>query len=426
MITLKLPFTTDSENLEFIKELQKMQSPMIRTAYKSASFGLAEISVRDDLRKRFAGSRLDSWFQQSSVKSGIGMFKADTEKGISSRIFGGKKNLVRRSKGLISNQEWKELRLLPVYLIGESPAKGNRKFDFYSDKIIFKPWKGKKVELSLPKLKKNWNTLWTAAVRLSDQKLIPITVSLTTTHVYLSFDEVKVKETSKRNKPVKNRYAGIDLNPNYVGISIFDSDNRIISTRLIDLKDLTGKHKSEDKISNETHNFGHDVCRWLSHLRVDKVFIEDLSFKQGDKGLGKNFNRLVQNQWKKTKFKSTLQKWFGKNLIPIGAAYTSTIGNVLNPNLPDPIAASTAIARRGFELIIAKSKKYFPELPTLKELEDRWKETEFPVCNDWKELHRFIKNAGLKYRVPIPRREGFRKFKSIKSSVYILDDFRYT
>lgn len=424
MITLKLPINLAEEDKIFIKELQQKQSPTIRSAYKSASFGLAEISVREELRNRFKNSELDSWFQQSAVKLGIGNFKADKELGIEKRIFGGKKNFVRRTKGLISNEEWKECRLLPIYLIGESPAGGNRKFKFGIDKIIFKPWKKKQVEICLPKLNKNWSKLWESAILLASQNLLPITVSLTPEFICLSFDDIKIKESIKKRKTIKNRYAGIDLNPNYIGVSVFDS-GKLISTKLIDLKELTGKNKSESKISHETYEIGHDVGNYLKHLKVDKVFIEELKFKQGDKGLGKNFNRLTQNQWKKEKFKAALTKYFPKSIYSINAAYTSTIGNVLNPHLPDPIAASTAIAERGFEIVVKKSKKFYPELPTSKELEDRWKETEFPVFSSWIEIHRFIKNSGLKYRVPIPEREGFRKFKSTKSSVYIIDNFEY-
>ena len=82
--------------------------------------------------------------------------------------------------------------------------------------------------------------------------------------------------------------------------------------------------------------------------------------------------------------------------------------------------ASAAVAKRGFEVVIKKSKKFYPELPVKKELEDRWKETEFPDFKTWKELHDFIKNMGLKYRVPIPDREGFRIFQSRSSLIGVL------
>lgn len=418
MITIKLPIQLNQEDQDFIFDLQRQQSPMIRCAYKQAEYGCAEISVREEVRKRFSGSKLDSWFQQSAVKSGIGMFKADSELGNSGRVFGGKKNFIRRLKGLITNEEWKEHRLLPVYLIGEGVRGGNRKFTINQDNLVFKPWLGKKITIPLQKLKKNWNKLWQQAVIMASEKVLPITISLDTKFVYITFDDQKVKQELKPiPKPIKNRYAGIDMNPNYIGVSVFN-ENHLVETKLFSLKDLTGKHQNENKINYETIEIGHAIGRWLKHLRVHKVFIEQLNFKPGGMNKGKNLNRLCKNQWKRTKFTSTLSKYF--KLHEVNAAYTSTIGNVLNPTLPDPVASSTAIAKRGFELCIKKSKQFYPALPTLKELEDRWKETEFPVVETWKELHDFIKNLGLKYRVPIPDRDGFRIFSSRSSLVGVL------
>lgn len=416
MITIKLPITLANKDKGLIRNLQQEQSSLIRSAYKQASYGLAEISLRND--ERFKNSKLDSWFTQSAIRSGIGMFKSDFATNRTKRIFGGKKNFNRRCKNFISNQEWKEKRLLPLYVIGEAPQKGNRKFNFDYYSITFKPYKGKKIEINLPKMNSNWSELWKEAIILATNKVIPITVFLTADHICLTFDDKIVKKSIKtKPKPIKNRYAGIDLNPNYIGISVFDN-NKLIDTKLFNLSELTGKCKNENKIKHETREISNAIGKWLTHLRVNRVFIEELNFKQGSLNKGKNLNRLCKNQWKRSDFTSTLEKHF--KLYSINAAYTSTIGNILEPTLPDPIAASSAIAKRGYELVIKKSKKFYPELPSIKELKDRWKETEFPDFNSWKELHDFIKNSNLRYRVPIPEKEGFRIFQNQSSMVGVL------
>lgn len=418
MITLKFPIHLADEDQQFIKELQQQQSPIIRSAYKQSTYGLAEISVRSEIRTRF-DKQLDSWFQQSAIKSGMGMFKSDFETKRTSRIFGGKKNFIKRLTGRITNEEWKDLRLLPLYLIGEAPQRGNRKFSFENDHVIFKPWRDKKITINLPKMNKNWSNLWSGAVIMAYNQALPITVSLKSNFICLTFDDAKVKETIKSiPSAIKNRYAGIDLNPNFIGISVFDKD-RLVETKLFSISELTGKNKNENKISHETHEIGIVVGQWLKHLRVDKVFVEQLNFKTESLGKGRNLNRLCKNQWKKSKFISSLKKFYPK-LYEINAAYTSTIGNVLNPTLPDPIAASTAIAKRGYELVIKRSKQFYPVVPTLKYLEDLWKETTIPVFTTWKELHDWIKNTGMKYRVPIPSRKVFRIFSSPRSLVGVL------
>lgn len=424
MITLKLPIKLNDEDKKFIHELQEFQSPMIRSAYKLASREIPEIEVRGEIRERFIESKLDSWFQQSAVKAGSWMYKADVEigklknedKSPIKRVFGGKLNFIRRCKDLISNAEWKEARLLPIYSIGESDRLGNRKFNLEFDKIEFKPWHNKKVFIQLPKMRKNWKSLWETAVKLAKEKKIPITISLDTKFVYLSFDDSKVKEEIKNKiKPIKNRFAGIDLNPNYIGISVFDKEV-LIETKLFSLKELTGKHTSASKLEHETREIGHSIGQWLRHLRVDKLFIESLSFKQGDKKLGKNFNRLTQNQWKRASFEAVLSKYF--KLYKINAAYTSTIGNILNQELPDPIASSTEIAKRGYRIVILKNKQFYPKLPDMGYLKDLWKESDIPLVTTWPELHSWVKNSKLKYRVPIP--SVFRTFSSPTSYVGVL------
>jgi hypothetical protein len=304
-------------------------------------------------------------------------------------------------------------------VIGEAPANGNRHFEIAVDHLIFKPKRGVRAEIPLSPLKNKWARLWSAAVLMANQKKLAITVRITNEHVHVTFDDEKLGFIPKTGV-IKDRYAAIDMNPNYVGVSVFDG-LKLIDTKLYSLKGLTGKHASDSKLEHETREIGHDLGRWLRHLRVDKLFIEQLQFEQGDKGQGKNFNRLCNNKWKRNTFLAIIRKYFGKRqLIEINAAYTSTIGNIMYPEYPDPVASSMAIGRRGYEIFIKKSKKFYQELPSKRVLEERWKQTEWPDCSNWKELHDFIKNAGLKYRVPIPEREGFSQFQNRRSYVGVL------
>ena len=417
MITIKLPITLNEEDITLIKEMQRLQSSMIRSAYVRAKQGNVEIDIRSYIRTTFKG-KLDSWFHQSAVKSGIAMAKADEELSTDKRIFGSKQMMSRRTKGLITNNQWKESRLMPVYLIGESNYKGNRKFNFSVDSILFKPVRGTTIHIDLPALKKKWARLWEQACLLASENKIPITVTLCSKFIRLTFDDsLIVDRTTPFKLPIKDRYAGIDMNPNYIGVSIFDKQT-LIETKMFSLKELTGKHASNAKLNHETIEIGHSSRRWLKHHRVDTLFVEQLNFKQGDSKKGKSFNRLTQNQWKRSVLENTLSKYF--KLYNINAAYTSTIGNVLHPELPDPIAASTAVAQRGYELCIIKSKKFYPELPEKKVIEDRWKKPDVPDFQDWKELHSWLKKTGLKYRVDVPEASMFRIFQSHRSGVGII------
>ena len=429
MITIKAKINLGKQDREFIKELQRQQSALTRTAYKAGLKDVKEKELRVLINEKFKGkpvySFMDSWFIQSAIYNGLGSAKADLALGVTSRIYGGLENLSKKASGKITKAEFRERRNCPLYIIGEAPNKGNRKFKFISTEIIeFKPCKGKVVEIKLPKFRKNYQKKLEAVFEKANQKGCPITISMTSEYICFSFEDVSVEKVSKS---IHSRYAGIDLNPNYVGVSIFDG-TKLIASKIYSMKNLTSKNGSDNKLEFETLEVGNDIVRFLQHFQVSKVFVEDLTklSKSKYKPKGRGFNRLVINKWKREKLLRPINRVFGKSCIQINAAYTSTIGNVLNENLPDPIAASTAIANRGYNIIIIKSKKFYPELPETRYIEDRWKKTNVPSFQDWKELHSWLKETGLKYRVDVPDTSMFRILRSKKSLVNVVDNFSYS
>lgn len=77
---------------------------------------------------------------------------------------------------------------------------------------------------------------------MMSEKKIPVTFRLKKDKIYLTYDE-KVVEKEKQFKGLfNNRVLGIDLNPNYFGISIIDfnqNDNyKVIFKEVIDLNEL--------------------------------------------------------------------------------------------------------------------------------------------------------------------------------------------
>lgn len=333
------------------------------------------------------------------------------------RIFGGKNNFNRRKKGLISKKEYQEKRLENLYLIGESDRKGNRKFDFHTDSITFKPQKGIKFELKLPNLRGKYLKEYLTLVEGAENKSLPITISLNNQFIFISFEEKKL-ETHKLPKIIKGRYLGIDLNPNNIGISFFDEHKRLIKTIGYHFKDLTGKNINTDKLKHELRQMAISIGKEANHLQIEYFFVEDLSFKQGDKKKGKNFNRLTSSQFLINEFNRMLSK-YGK-VVRVNAAYSSTIGNILFSEYPDPIAASMEIARRGIESRIVKgSMKFYPPLVGMKVLRNRWKEELIPEFFTWIELHDWLQLTGLKYRVPIPGIGMLSIFSSNRSKVFV-------
>ena len=440
MKTIKLPIVySNKDDLNIISEYTRLQNNVIRIAYNRFREGLSEKEIRLFLKTMNLNSEsitIDSWFIQSGIYKAKEMYSKDHESFKSSgnfpkRIFGSKNNLIKKSKGLISKEEFKNNKTLPLLIIGETPKKGNRKFNFTNTEFIeFKPYNKCKINIQFPKLRKNIKSELESLIKFSNSKEIPYQIQLSDKFIWITFDNFKLKELEKENKyvPIKNRYCGIDLNPNYIGFSVKDED-KIIHTEQIDLKNLTGKNINSNKLDHETKEIFHYIGKKLKSLQAEYVFLEDLNFKTGNKNKGKSFNRLTINQWNRNTPYNILSKYFKNKIYKVNAAYSSTIGNCLY-NYPDPINASLEIARRGFEVIILKKKNekgvssFYPEFNLLKMREEIRNQTTHLELNSWKELHTFLKNSKLKYRVSldesIPLHLMFyRKFYSKKSKVII-------
>lgn len=155
---------------------------------------------------------------------------------------------------------------------------------------------------------------------------------------------------------------GIDLNPNYIALSIIDIDKSgetvDVYKEIIDLKALNKCKKTTKKRYELTQVALHIVNLCRSH-HVETVCLEDLNIKSGDKGLGTAYNRLVNNTWIRNYFVLNLKKWLNikgiryRSVVP---HYTSFIGQMKFENDYDSVAAAKEIAYRGYLINIFGSQ----------------------------------------------------------------------
>ena len=134
--------------------------------------------------------------------------------------------------------------MLPITIQGEQLHKGNRLFvfDFEENEITFKLSRTnhRTIKYKVPhkKIKNNLIRLQ----ELIDNKQISITVSLTKSDMYLTFDESKITDYNFKDLK-KNRVLGIDMNPNYIGLSILEFDDKddfkVLNKQVFDLTKLT-------------------------------------------------------------------------------------------------------------------------------------------------------------------------------------------
>ena len=388
MITYKIPYKSDYN----FDELRKEYSSTVRYAYSRFLDGMNEKDIRLMFKLNFKGLKLsNSWLQQCGIREAKQIFKRFKSDKV---IFGGKFNYNQRLKGKITQEEYRKKRLLPLNIQGEMLQYGNRMFDLDipNQKIIFKLNRKNHIEINLPKIRKNWKNKLLQLQTRAEFKEQPFQIKIDSDFIYISFEDKNEKIYLKNN-----RYLGIDLNPSNIGISIIENNNILytkeysfdsIVKEILNSKISSDSKKSkhlQSKLNHELIQISKDIESLLKYWKFNFVFIEDLKFKQKDAGLGKTFNRITKNLWKRNKFIDNLKKritFFGCKTFNVNPAYSSFIGNIQHA-YSDPINASIEIARRGYEVIIEKNKKFYPDLNNVK---DQWKEYLTEYIKTWKEF----------------------------------------
>jgi IS605 OrfB family transposase len=422
MVTLKIPYKSNDEFKLFLNNLRREYSLLVRYSYNRLKEGISEKDIRVLHKSLKNIDNLDAWTRQCSINESKQILNKHKDNKV---IFGGKSNWIKYIKGLINKEQYTECRLLPLNIFGEAANNGNRKFklELFNDKIIYKHSRNKHFDLEIPKLRGSYKELYNLM-----ENPRTYSVKLTDKHILISFEEVK--EVVNLNE---NRYLGIDLNPEHIGISIKE-DDKILHTKLYSVKKLTDKiinlgvKSSDPKFKNLNNKLNHeileiskDISNLSKQFNCKFIFIEDLSFKGNTRS-----NRKNKNLWKREIFINNLEKRCsinGQKLYKINPAYSSFIGN-LQWDFDDPINASLEIGRRGFECIIKKTKQFYPELKLKEVLINQWKDKiNIDNFKTWKDLFNFIKNLGLRYRVSTS--VVFSEFKTSKSLVSYINHQSY-
>lgn len=464
--TIKLPIINLSENDRLlILRYQKNQNNLIRYTYnrlrENDELKTAEITA---LQKTMRNIFVDSHFKNSATYKANSLLRDDNSK----VIFGGKTLFLQRCQNKISKEAFQLQKLVPLISIGESPQKGNRKFEILSHtEILFKPCKKDHLILHLPFLKPNLKKELMKLKECQNQKILPITYELTTQFIYIMYDDDKINAIQNYHVK-KNRIIAIDLNPNYIGYSVMDwqldGSYMLIHHGLFDLTHFSQKSKELKKVKWELKKLGTSgedrkqiILKKLIHLNAQRnhetiaiairlfnifrgyncqVFgMEDLTIKSEDKKKGKRFNRLTNNEWLRNNLINQLQKRMdriGTSLIKVLPQYSSILGNILyrNLNLPDPILSSVEINRRTFEFYNQYITKTKPKTKII--VQPKWETSQRVVAqsleelgyhlgkiHNWAGLYGVLQKAKVKYRLSLEAVQNSREFSEccIKNKV---------
>ena len=356
-------------------------------------------------------------------------------------------NLLKRKKS-----EFTDKRKIGLYLIGRACEKGNRKvtFDMLNDTIVFKPNRNNHITLTY-KVGKKQRDILHMLQSMSDNGLIPITVRIDNNYIYMSYDEqlingysfndsackaeqkscdnpedrkqiyikYKSEQRSRMSKgKIAERYLSFDLNPENIGIVIFDSINNeqvIIHKELIDMSRLCLKlglpsyDKRQISNNNKRKHEIKEVWKYIFnlavHYKVFNIVKEDLEFKSNKKeDKPKEFNRKVKNLWHRILTEKLILKYCniqGLNLIEVNPVYSSFIGNMIHTDV-DPIASAIEIGRRGVTKYL-KGSSIYPDISLINREKLTYLLGENIDINgvSWKQLYNTI--SLLRYRNGTPK-----------------------
>lgn len=424
MKTISFKIETNDQLQKIISEDSRICSAMRRFAFNRFQDGIKQREIYQIINDKFD---CNCHLKNSALRSANGLFTLNKDK----KVHFGK--FLRFQRGLITKDELKDSRNTGIISEGEMNQKGNRlfKIDVENSKFIYKRSCKEHYDLKIvEKLSDKRKQILEKIQMLMSEKKIPVTFRLKKDHIYISYDE-KIVEKEKQFKGLfKNRVLGIDLNPNYFGISIIEFNKNdkyhVIHKEVLDLNEL--QKKSKNKIHHELYEINHHILKLCKQWHVSKLAIEDLKFKRSDKFWNKDLNRLCRNKFRYSFVKShltTLCNVYGVELIEVNAAYSSIIGNFKHGSdtCPDMIAASIEIARRAYK----KFEKgwIYPKIVNNQRIQEvlgnQWKEELGLAYMSWKGLSGIIKKSKLKYRFQLQPLNAVFSKNYLKKFIQILN-----
>ena len=421
MITIKLKL---AEPIEITDHMRQFAS-VYHYAYNRFNEGMTQGEVRRLANRLNNTGLLDANLVSDAVDAAKCLIKETKGK----VVFGGRKSWRDYNKGLISKEEYRKRRLIPVYFRGETNAsrKGNRKFrlDMENNQVIFKPNRSTKIVCKVEHTKRNKTLL--KLQRLCEIGETYFTCRLSNEHVWITFDETILRE--KEYRPIRCRVMAIDLNPNYIGVAVRHGKS-IIHKEIIGLKELN-KQTTNKKI-HEDHEIAKRLVGIAEHYRCEYFAHEKLDIESKEHNKGRRFNRLVNNDWRRKRIVGNMTKRcniLGIKVQPILPQYSSFIGQVQHEDEYDSVAAAIELSRRCHLFVSYYVDRSMQEVKgnvvgimrkLSRELADRWKKKlGTKKLTTYKSLYLEIKKSGHWYRNLFHDEWFSSRMKSEKSCVFV-------
>lgn len=394
---------------ESIDRDERTYASIVRTSYERHREGMDDNECYRHVMEKFPD--FPSWLANSANHEGAAVHERfeDREERI---VFG---DLKRRSKGLITHEEFVRSRLRGIVSVGNHRTHGNNCFELHAadDTVVYKPWKERRIPLRYHKPKRGVAEELELVADAMQKCLIPVTFKLKRVSgkglmLYITYDAASLHREICFKNLKASRVMGIDLNPEYLGISIIDYKEdgtfevlykeAVVMTRLTEC--------SGDKKIHELYEIDHHIMALCEHYCVSLLTLEKLRFKAGAMSRDHDKNRLCHNKWYRSYTVShltTLCRLAGVRLLHVNPYLSSVKGNLEygGPTTPDMVAAGIELARRGAEVARFGNYRLAFDKRKLMSKPNPWKEEEWAVIEGWKDVAGRIKEPNTRYRFPL-------------------------
>lgn len=259
-------------------------------------------------------------------------------------IFGGRKNFIRRCKGLITNEEWKNLRDNNYYSRGDKTKKGNpnlrviikNNMTFLEISTLNRDENNRAIKIRVPlylpqKLSKktgkingrNYRQMVLDYLLTGEAYHVELIRKKSKIYCHITIDESKINEY-KEEFNLYNGVIGIDTNPDGLALTRLDKDgNYKWSVYLKESELLYARTNRRDNLCGELVR---DVIN-IAKSEHCAIAFEDLKFKN-DKDVKSKFAR-IKHQFIYSKLLSMLEsKAMRENVqyFKVKPQFTSKIG----------------------------------------------------------------------------------------------------
>ena len=368
--TIKLSYvSSDARFRDMLADLRRRQSRAIRTAYCRLAEGMAPKQLYGALRAHPVGQGLHTWLLLSAISKARALFTLRPDGKV---VFGGKRRLIERSQGKITEAEWKAKRLWPLSIEGHAKSYGIQggnhlvTLDAANNRLVVHGPDNTDYELKLKlsgrsrSYRKRLTALQERCETLRDT---PFSVSIGEEEVRISWNV----QTPAQPAANPRRVLSLDLNPNRIGWTVVEDAHgvqgcRCVAWGVFEYSGLNRRPKlaSDDPRSKALNNkrrhelalIAKEVALLARHHRAAAAVTERLTLGAKDHGKGRRFNRLLNQCW----FRSGLLQPLLRRLEEAGIkhavvnpAYSSLIGNKIwadSMNIPDPACAALELGRR--------------------------------------------------------------------------------